>query len=239
MPSRGQRSAAIANASCAASSARSKSPRKPISAARTRPHSSRKTAAGRCRSALHERPHLDRAGARRRDPRGDRDRVVEVRRPRAGRSPPSTSFVSANGPSVVSVSPFCDAHRRRGGARLQLRAAEDAGLSETCDVLARRSPARSSSRAALPLGVVAVDQECVLHDRPPWSCCRLYDEREPPKSTSALQERQRAGLVEHVVEVAALRALDARRAAVRARAAADHRRGVTHPALELRRSRAR
>ena len=37
-PSRGQRSAAIANASCAASSARSKSPRKPISAARTRPH---------------------------------------------------------------------------------------------------------------------------------------------------------------------------------------------------------
>ena len=37
-PSRGQRSAAIAKASCAASSARSKSPRKPIRAARTRPH---------------------------------------------------------------------------------------------------------------------------------------------------------------------------------------------------------
>jgi len=35
VPSRGQRSAAIANASCAASSARSKSPRKPIRAART------------------------------------------------------------------------------------------------------------------------------------------------------------------------------------------------------------
>ena len=34
-PSRGQRSAATANASCAASSARSKSPRKPIRAART------------------------------------------------------------------------------------------------------------------------------------------------------------------------------------------------------------
>ena len=42
MPSRGHRSAAMANASCAASSARSKSPRKPIRAARTRPHSSRK-----------------------------------------------------------------------------------------------------------------------------------------------------------------------------------------------------
>ena len=38
IPSRGQRSAAIANASCAASSARSKSPRKPIREASTRPH---------------------------------------------------------------------------------------------------------------------------------------------------------------------------------------------------------
>jgi hypothetical protein len=36
-PSRGQRSAAIAKASWVASSARSKSPRKPISAATTRP----------------------------------------------------------------------------------------------------------------------------------------------------------------------------------------------------------
>ncbi len=43
VPSRGQRSAAAANASCAASSARSKSPRKPTRLARTRPHSSRKT----------------------------------------------------------------------------------------------------------------------------------------------------------------------------------------------------
>jgi hypothetical protein len=41
--SRGQRSTAIAKASCAASSARSKSPRKPINAASTRPHRSRKT----------------------------------------------------------------------------------------------------------------------------------------------------------------------------------------------------
>src|SRR6185503_20207920 len=48
MPSRGHRSAAMANASCAASSARSKSPRKPIRVARTRPHSSRKT----CSSVL-------------------------------------------------------------------------------------------------------------------------------------------------------------------------------------------
>ena len=43
VPSAGQRAAAIANASWAASSARSKSPRRPIRLARTRPHSSRKT----------------------------------------------------------------------------------------------------------------------------------------------------------------------------------------------------
>jgi len=43
VPSTGQRCAAMTNASWAASSARSKSPRKPIRVARTRPHSSRKT----------------------------------------------------------------------------------------------------------------------------------------------------------------------------------------------------
>ena len=42
-PDAGQRCAAIANASCAASSALSKSPRNPTSEASTRPHSSRKT----------------------------------------------------------------------------------------------------------------------------------------------------------------------------------------------------
>ena len=77
-PSRGQRSAATANASWAASSARSKSPRKPTSAASTRPHSSRKT----CSTSalpLHQRPHLDRAAhARGRDPRGELDRRVEI-----------------------------------------------------------------------------------------------------------------------------------------------------------------
>ena len=47
VPSRGQRSAATAKASCAASSARSKSPRKPTRLARTRPHSSRKICSSR------------------------------------------------------------------------------------------------------------------------------------------------------------------------------------------------
>ena len=46
------------------------------------------------------------------------------------------------------------------------------------------------------------------------------------------QQRHRPGLVEHLVEVAALRALHARRAAVRARAALEHARGVLDPALE-------
>src|SRR5207253_1088681 len=42
----------------------------------------------------------------------------------------------------------------------------------------------------------------------------------------ALEEGERAGLVEEVVQVAALRALHARRAAVVTRAAGDHPRGV-------------
>ena len=75
-PSRGQRFAAIANASWAASSARSKSPRKPISAATTRPHSSRKM---RSSSPLGHRAHLDCAAhAGRRHARGELDRGVEV-----------------------------------------------------------------------------------------------------------------------------------------------------------------
>src|SRR5215210_1107782 len=47
-----------------------------------------------------------------------------------------------------------------------------------------------------------------------------------------LEERQRAGLVEGLVQVAALRALDARRAAALARTAAQELRGVLCPALE-------
>src|SRR4051794_20077706 len=77
-PSRGQRSAAVANASWAASSASSKSPRRPTRVASTRPHSSRKA---RSISALvlHERADLDgSAQACRRDPSRQLDRGVEV-----------------------------------------------------------------------------------------------------------------------------------------------------------------
>src|SRR5436309_563176 len=72
-----------------------------------------------------------------------------------------------------------------------------------------------------------------------WWACLVYDERVARKSTGsrrarqARQECERAVLVEHVVQVAALRALDARRAAVRARAAPQERRGVCSPPFEL------
>jgi len=78
VPSRGQRAAAIANASCAASSARSKSPRKPIRAARTCPHCSRKglvEAGGHSTIGRTSIAPPKRAG---RDLRGQLDRGVEV-----------------------------------------------------------------------------------------------------------------------------------------------------------------
>ena len=121
-PSRGQRSAAIANASCAASSARSKSPRKPIRVARTRPHSSRKTCSrvvpvhleGRISTA----PPMRAAGTR-------AATSIAASRSSASRmnQPPTASFMPTNGPSVVSVLPsstrtvvaFSAAHRQPGG----------------------------------------------------------------------------------------------------------------------------
>src|SRR5690242_4047462 len=60
---RGQRSAAIANASWAASSASSMSPRKPTSEATTRPHSSRKTCSSIDQRLLEDRTDLDPAHA--------------------------------------------------------------------------------------------------------------------------------------------------------------------------------
>ena len=78
-PSRGQRSAAIANASWVASSARSKSPRKPISAASTRPHWSRKACSSIALTTSIDRAHLDRAAhAAAGILRGELDRRVEV-----------------------------------------------------------------------------------------------------------------------------------------------------------------
>ncbi len=61
-PSRGQRSAASANASCAASSASSMSPSQPTSEARTRPQFSRKTCSSTPELLLEDRTDLDRRG---------------------------------------------------------------------------------------------------------------------------------------------------------------------------------
>src|ERR1700756_4455247 len=62
-PSRGQRSAATANASAAASSASSMSPRMPTRVASTRPHWSRKTASSATETSVQDGPHLDRGTA--------------------------------------------------------------------------------------------------------------------------------------------------------------------------------
>src|SRR6185436_9085903 len=81
-PSRGHRSAAIVKASWAASSARSKSPRKPTSTATTLPQCSRKTSSRVVGTRLPvggDGPDLDRtAEAGGGDLRGDLDRGVEV-----------------------------------------------------------------------------------------------------------------------------------------------------------------
>src|SRR5579884_1877573 len=78
MPSRGHRSAAIANASWAASSASSKSPRKPISAARRDPTAHGRPAPGSL--PIHLRgSDLDRpTKPRRRDPASQLDRGIEI-----------------------------------------------------------------------------------------------------------------------------------------------------------------
>ena len=62
---------------------------------------------------------------------------------------------------------------------------------------------------------------------------RDYDERAHARIRHPAEQRQRAVLVEVLVEVAALRALDAGRAAALARAALEQPHGVGDPALEL------
>src|SRR6266700_3268823 len=72
--------------------------------------------------------------------------------------------------------------------------------------------------------------------RSSFGSCRFYDERAGGKSTASpqpLQEAERTVLVEHVVEVAALGALHARRAPVVARTASNQGGGVAGPAFEL------
>src|SRR5207237_10627442 len=77
-----------------------------------------------------------------------------------------------------------DAHRRRGRRGLQLGAVLDAGRLRDGAVLGV-DRVLLLVRALLPLGVVAVDQEHVLHRNLLVGCGRLYDERTSPESTIA------------------------------------------------------
>ena len=130
VPSRGQRSSAVANASCTASSARSRSPRTRVRTATARPHSSR-NACDRLRqcsmTGLSSTEARTATGSG-----GDRDRRVEVLHP-ISMTPPICSFVSAYGPSVTIVSPsrtrtvFAVAGRR---ARSRAEGAGRAELAE-------------------------------------------------------------------------------------------------------------
>src|SRR5438270_4361974 len=160
--------------------------------------------------------------------------------------PPTTSFVSANGPSTTSG--------RAPGRRRAVRA-DDAGMS---GAVSTRAPAAASreTKSSKPAAISANSGDpggmrssssphsrsrkrgkrasfggCRLSTKHPMPNRRLH--RDPIFSAQALEEGQRPVLVEHVVEVPALRALDARGAAVAARAAADHRGRVAHPAFEL------
>src|SRR3954462_10766037 len=79
-PSAGHRSTAVANASAAASSAMSRSPKRLIKAATTRAHSSwwAPVTASRTSLRVTERPHLDLPIARLRPVGGELERHVEV-----------------------------------------------------------------------------------------------------------------------------------------------------------------
>ena len=101
-PSRGHRSSAVANASCTASSASSRSPRTRVRIATARPHSSRKTCSTVTRSTI-GRISIEPFFA------AGMSEARRIASSRSGRSirktPPRISFVSAKGPSVTSRSP--------------------------------------------------------------------------------------------------------------------------------------
>src|SRR4029450_10095227 len=160
VPSRVQRSAATANASWVASSARSKSPKSPTRVARTRPHSSRKTwsISG---LALHDRTHLDGAAhARRRDARGNCRGLVEV----VGLEQEETAEVLL-GVDERAVAQQCiavvDAHRGRRTRQRWLLAAEDARHPGELFVLADHS--FQLFLREFPDFRRVVDEERVLH----------------------------------------------------------------------------
>ncbi len=194
-PPDGQRRAAIANASAAASSARSKSPRKPISEASRRPHSSRKT----CSIG-----GVPRAGSL----------VVDHDRPDLHRTPKRTAGIRAAISVARSMSSASSSRSRRRSLWCRRRAVGDeqliAGEPDGGGRLHRVQCGAAGDLRDFPQGQVLlvdgrillvaepvvgsgveVDQQGVLHGRllfplipPAGEFSRAVDERDPPGGTA-------------------------------------------------------
>ena len=170
-PSRGHRSSARANASCAHSSARSQSPVVRMRVATTRPHSSRNARA--TASSTSDRPTTSPRSAAPRSSRAwRRGSSTPPRWPRRGpcsrpgRSPAICSLVSANGPSDVSTSPsrtrtvVADGRGPEPLAALQHAAA--AHLLAPRHVAGHLGAGLVLRHLGLAL-VLGADQQCVTH----------------------------------------------------------------------------
>src|SRR5215831_4497053 len=160
-PSRGQRSAAVTNASCAASSASSMSPRMPTSAASTRPHWSRKTSP--TSGSLDNRAHLDPAVLPPfLEARCDLSRLVEIRE--LEHDQPSKELLAVDEWAVCEerLAVFY-AHRGRCLGPLQTDGRACVWLpDDLCEgvlealVLVRREH--------VPRDACRIDEQCVLHE---------------------------------------------------------------------------
>src|SRR5262245_60309536 len=166
VPSRGQRSAATVKASCADSSARSKSPRNPTRAAINRPHSSRKICSMGV-LALNDGAHLDRTThASGGDPGREVDRSVEVVRlvdevAAQGFLRLDERAVGRQGPAVLHT------HGRCRVCRMQLVVATDAWRLAEGQILAP-DPLLLLVAHAVVVGpglAAGVDQQQIFHDR--------------------------------------------------------------------------
>src|SRR3954453_22095873 len=172
----GQRANATAKASWSASSARSKSPTRRISVASARPASSRKILSisdnviCRCAAALSlvvdpDRPHLDRADARRRNPRRDLDRGIEIL---GLHEVIAAELLARFGKRAVGLQrlALALAYGRRGRGRLQpVARLEIAALDDALreGLIFRRHPLPGRRTHIRVLGFVLVDHQQILH----------------------------------------------------------------------------
>ena len=199
VPSRGQRSTALAKASWTASSARVRSPRTRVRIASARGHSSLNVASSDVVTAPRW-AGSERAGLRGGDERGDADRLVEVRERRheqpadlllrLGERPVRDHALAVDDPDDLRV-------RRRG----ELAALH--GRIRLPHLLEEREPARHRLRTQAaclflvelrPRGLVSVDEQRVPHVRPPGRRGRDEPRRRrarPPGSGRPSREHRR------------------------------------------------